>query len=67
MPRMTGAQQRSCWLRGTKGKAEIVRVLLDKGADINAKDNHGFTALGLAKRVRHEEIAQLLKAHGATQ
>lgn len=32
------------------GRPEIVRILVDNGADINLKDNSGKTALDLAER-----------------
>ena len=46
----------------TKGHTKIVRLLLDKGADVNAKDNSGNTALMLADREGHTDIAKLLQA-----
>ena len=54
------------------GHLEVVRVLLDKGADLTIKDTfYGFTPLMLAvspaqkKRPEHTEIAKLLIARGA--
>ena len=53
------------------GHLEVVRVLLDKGADLTIKDTfYGFTPLMLAvspaqkKRPEHTEIAKLLIAKG---
>ena len=54
------------------GHLEVVKVLLDKGADLTIKDTfYGFTPLMLAvspaqkKRPEHTEIAKLLIAKGA--
>lgn len=54
------------------GHVEVVKVLLDKGADLTVKDTfYGFTPLMLAtgpaqkKRPEHTEIAKLLIAKGA--
>ena len=54
------------------GHVEVVKVLLDKGADLTLKDTfYGFTPLMLAtspaqkKRPEHTEIAKLLIAKGA--
>jgi len=55
------------------GHVEVVKVLLDKGANPNLKDTfYGFTPLMLAvspaqkKKPEHTEIAKLLIAKGAT-
>jgi hypothetical protein len=54
------------------GHLEVVKVLLDKGADLAVKDTfYGFTPLALAtgpaqkKKPEHAEIAKLLIAKGA--
>jgi hypothetical protein len=54
------------------GHVEVVKVLLDKGADLTVKDSfYGFTPLMLAvspaqkRRPEHSEIARLLIAKGA--
>ena len=44
---------------------ERVHTLLDSGADVNAEDEDGFTALALAARHGDEEIVKLLLANGA--
>jgi ankyrin repeat protein len=44
---------------------EIVKYLIDKGADVNAKDKNGQTAVSLASEKNQTEIVQYLKAHGA--
>jgi len=42
-----------------------VKLLLDKGADVNVEDRRGWTALKQAKDHGHRGIVELLKAHGA--
>lgn len=48
------------------GRADLVKLLLDKGADVNAEGMNTGTALGLAEERRNlREIAELLKEKGA--
>jgi ankyrin repeat protein/L-ascorbate metabolism protein UlaG (beta-lactamase superfamily) len=47
------------------GNVEIVGLLLANGSDLNEKDAEGYTALDLAARYGHEDVAQLLAAKGA--
>jgi ankyrin repeat protein len=44
-----------------------VELLIEKGADVNAKDNLGKTALMLASENGHKEIVGLLKSYGAKE
>jgi ankyrin repeat protein len=48
------------------GHEAMMRLLLEKGADVNLKDKRGFTALWWAKRRRQEELVRLLQEHGAS-
>lgn len=54
------------WAAG-KGNTEIVKLLLSKGADVNAKDKavYGGTALMAAANRGHTEIVKLLLSKGA--
>ncbi len=47
------------------GRTDMVRFLLERGADIHATAVHGETALHLASKKNHAEIAALLRAAGA--
>ncbi len=48
-----------------KNNSQIVRLLLERGADANARDIYGNTALILASRHGHHEIVKLLLNRGA--
>ena len=46
---------------------ECARALLMAGADVTAKDNEGNTAVALARNNRNDDVAELLKLHGARE
>jgi ankyrin repeat protein len=48
-----------------RGDVEDVRDLLDRGADVDARDCHGQTALMLAAHAGHREVVKALIAHRA--
>ena len=53
------------WLAGKLSSAQDVRVagwLIQSGADVNATDNSGATALDTAEAIGAEELADLLRA-----
>ena len=43
----------------------MVQLLVEKGADVKAKDKYGTTVLHLAAEGRNEEVVQLLVEKGA--
>src|SRR5689334_3491830 len=47
------------------GRVQLVRVLLEHGADPNVTRNDNFTALSLAAFFGHAEIVDTLMQHGA--
>ena len=47
------------------GKFDMFKILIDAGADVNAKDNKGATALIRASWEGNLELAELLLKHGA--
>jgi len=50
-----------------RGQADIVELLVAKGADVTAKDRQGRTALTIAERKGHTEIVELLRKHGVNE
>ena len=52
------------------GHSEVVKLLLEKGAEVNAKatiKNVEWTALKVARRMGHTDIVQLLEKAGAKE
>jgi ankyrin repeat protein len=47
------------------GNMATVKVLLDAGADVNARTGHGMTPLQLAKSLGWDKVAALLASKGA--
>lgn len=45
---------------------EVVKILLDHGADFKTKTSKGFTALQLAEKNHYPKVAELLRKHGDT-
>lgn len=53
-------------LAAVRGSAPLVRALLTAGAAVDATmDDEGWTALHLAEYRRHDEVAAVLREHGA--
>ncbi|XP_075048158.1 ankyrin repeat domain-containing protein 63 [Mixophyes fleayi] len=52
-------------LRETELQTRFVRLLLDKGADVNGQDEAGRTALSLACELGHLDAVKLLVQHSA--
>jgi ankyrin repeat protein len=50
-----------------KGNLEVVKALVDKGAEVNAKDYAGNTALMRASKNEYEDVVQMLKSAGAKE
>ena len=49
-----------------QGKSDIVTVLLEKGADINAVNQKGLTPLLKAKKAEKGNVVKLLLEKGST-
>jgi ankyrin repeat protein len=52
-------------IAANSGHLDICRLLIDKGAQVKAKDSNGWTPLHCAARLGHVEIVRLLCDHGA--
>jgi ankyrin repeat protein len=48
-----------------RGSTRLAGLLLDAGADPDARDRVHGTALDVAERAGHAELARLLRARGA--
>jgi ankyrin repeat protein len=49
------------------GHAQTAKLLIDRGAEVNARDNRGKTALAMAVEGRHKETEALLRRAGAAE
>jgi ankyrin repeat protein len=49
------------------GRLELIALLLDRGADLHAKDYEGKTPLATAIKHGHEDAVELLRQRGATE
>ena len=48
-----------------EGHLEVVELLIEAEADVNAQANNGYTALKYALENGHTEVAQILRRSGA--
>lgn len=48
-----------------RGRMDIVRILLDAGAEVNPLDGSGCTPLDLARRKHRIDVMELLRQYGA--
>jgi uncharacterized protein len=51
---------------GDAAHVEIVRLLVEAGADVNLADGQGVTPLGHAEQSGYEEMAEILRTAGAS-
>ena len=49
------------------GHAQIVELLVEKGADLTIRNDAGQTALTAARVAKHQQIYDYLKLKGATE
>ena len=49
------------------GQLDVVKCLVDKGADVNAMDKHGGTPLSVAVAIGKVDVIEFLKLHGANE
>ena len=64
--RSTNAMKNTPLHAGIAGrKTKVIQVLIDRGADLNARQHGGWTALHGAAQSGSRDIVELLLAHGA--
>ena len=51
----------------TENRIAIAEVLIENGADINARSDKGLTALGIAAIAGNSDIARLLESKGGSE
>jgi ankyrin repeat protein len=54
-------------LAAKAGKLSLVKLLIDADADMDLADMEGATAIGLARKAGHSEIAEYLRSVGAVE
>ena len=59
-----GRNNRDLLWAAWNGQKAVVKVLLEKGADLEAKDDTGQTPLSMASEKGHKDVVQLLLATG---
>jgi ankyrin repeat protein len=47
------------------GNLELAKLLVERGADVNAKSDDGLTVLSYAYNSNNKELVKFLKEHGA--
>ena len=52
-------------LAASAGHLDVVKALIDAGANVNAQDSDGFTAAKRARENGHDDVVKLLTAAGA--
>src|SRR5262245_32515173 len=53
------------WAAVRSGDEKAIAAVLDKGADVNAKNEYGVTALWIATNKGKKEVIEVLLARGA--
>ena len=59
------AKRAAAWEGKTEGKTEVAKLLISKGADLEARSNTGSTPLHYAAFKGMTEVAKLLISKGA--
>lgn len=59
------AATRELWRVAESGDTDALAGILSRGVDVNARNEHGMTALMRAAHEGHEEMVRALLAHGA--
>lgn len=62
---VTKIERSALWLAALRGHAEVCRVLLEAGADVERAEECGFTSMLVAAAQGHTETVAMLCRHGA--
>lgn len=49
------------------GRADMVKLLLDRGANVDARTAQGYTAFSLAEKMGNTEVCEVIAAHQAAK
>jgi serine/threonine-protein phosphatase 6 regulatory ankyrin repeat subunit C len=65
----TNVAQLNNWLHlaAAQGSVENARILIDRGANVNAPDARGMSPLGWARRCQNVAMEKFLREHGARE
>ena len=55
------------YLAAVQGHVKAARVLIEKGAKVNATDKNNITPLFMASQENKKEVARLLRKHGGVK
>ena len=54
-------------MAAVQGHVKAARVLIEKGAKVNATDKNNITPLFMASQENKKEVARLLRKHGGVK
>ena len=46
-----------------RGRTEVIKYLIENGADADAKNNLGETAVDFARTAKHEDVVELIRKY----
>lgn len=64
---MTFKKNNASLLNYSAGQEEVVRILVERGAQVNVQSQNGFTPLYMAAQENHDAVVKFLLNKGAIQ